>query len=369
MLAIERTTLVLMLVLLALPLNAQQRERTRRDPFKEWDKNADGFLSLEEFPKQLGERLFNRIDADKDGRISRKEDDTFRARNGRSNPRNQKPSRLPAGIKLQRDVVYATVGDRKLVLDLYLPEKVSKPLPIVVWIHGGGWRSGSKDGASARLGPLLSKGYAGASIGYRLSGEAIFPAAIADCKGAIRYLRANAEKLGVDPDRIGVWGSSAGGHLVSLLGTSGDERKWDQHRTHANVSARVQAVCNWFGPSDFLRMNDFPGRIDHDAARSPESLFIGGPIQENKEKVAAANPITYATADDPPFLHMHGDNDQAVPFNQSELLHAALKAKGVKTELYRVRNGGHGFGGATKDSREQLSDRVVKFFDQHLKQK
>ena len=230
MLAMQRTTLVLMLVLLSLPLNAQQRERTRRDPFKEWDKNADGFLSLEEFPKQLGERLFKRIDADKDGRISRKEDDTFRANNRRSNSRNQKPTRLPAGIKVQRDVVYATVEDRKLVLDLYLPEKVSKPIPIVVWIHGGGWRSGSKDGAGARLGPLLSKGYAGASIGYRLSGEAIFPAAIADCKGAIRYLRANAEKLGVAPDRIGVWGSSAGGHLVSLLGTSGDERKWDQHR-------------------------------------------------------------------------------------------------------------------------------------------
>ena len=369
MLAIQRITLAFIFMLVTLPLNAQQPERKRRDPFKEWDKNADGFLSLEEFPKQLGERLFKRIDADKDGRISRKEDDTFRAKNRRNNPRNQKPTRLPEGIKLQRDVVYATVGERKLVLDLYLPQKKEKPLPLVVWIHGGAWRSGSKDGAGSRLGPLLSKGYAGASIGYRLSGEAIFPAAIADCKGAIRYLRANAEKLGVDPDRIGVWGSSAGGHLVSLLGTSGDVDTWNLHRDHVQVSARVQAVCNWFGPSDFLRMDDFPGRMKHNASNSPESLFIGGAIQENKQKVRLANPVTYATSDDPPFLHMHGDNDQVVPYNQSELLHAALKEKGVKTELYRVRNGGHGFGGATQDSREQLSDRVVKFFDQHLKKK
>ena len=367
MLAIARTLLALTILLVGLPLHAQRPERTRSDPFKEWDKNADGFLSPEEFPKRLGERLFKRIDTNQDGRISRKEDDTFRARNRQDRSRNQKPDRLPAGFKLQRDVVYATVGERKLVLDLYLPEKVSKALPLVVWIHGGGWRNGSKDGAGSRLEPLLRNGYAGASIGYRLSGEAIFPAAIADCKGAIRYLRANAEKLGVDPERIGVWGSSAGGHLVSLLGTSGGVDKWGEHRAHIKVSARVQAVCNWFGPSDFLRMNDFPGRIDHDSPRSPESLFIGGPIQRNKTKVAEANPITYASSDDPPFLHMHGDNDQSVPFNQSELLHAALKQKGVKTELYRVRNGGHGFGGATKDTREQLSERVVKFFDRTLK--
>lgn len=367
MLAIQRITLAFIFMLVTLPLNAQQRERTRRDPFKEWDKNADGFLSLDEFPKQLGERLFKRIDADKDGRISRKEDDTYRARNRRNNDRNQKPSKLPEGVKLQRDVVYATVGDRKLVLDLYLPEKVSKPLPMVVWIHGGGWRNGSKDNAASRLNPVLTRGYAAASVGYRLSGEAIFPAAIADCKAAIRYLRANAQKLGVDPNRIGVWGSSAGGHLVALLGTSGDERKWDQHREHANVSARVQAVCNWFGPTDFLRMNDFPSRIDHDAARSPESLFIGGPIQERKAKVAEANPITYVTADDPPFLHMHGDKDQLVAYNQSELLHAALEKAGAPSELYRVKNGDHGFRGATEDTQQQLSDRVVKFFDQHLK--
>ncbi|MDE0737276.1 MAG: alpha/beta hydrolase fold domain-containing protein [Pirellulaceae bacterium] len=361
-----RALLLLVPLLMTLPAEGQQRQK--RDPFKQWDKNADGFLSPGEFPKQLGKQLFDRIDANKDGRISRKEDDDFRARRKPANNRERKPARLPDGFTIQRDVVYATVGRRKLVLDLYLPSKTDKPLPIVVWIHGGGWKSGSKNNAAARLAPLLSKGYAAASVGYRLSGEAIFPAAIADCKGAIRFLRANANKYGIDPNRIGAWGSSAGGHLVSLLGTSGDVRAWDVHRDHLKVSDRVQAVCNWFGPSDFLRMNDFPGRLDHDDANSPESRFIGGAIQENKDQVAVANPVTYATSDDPPFLHMHGDNDQLVPFNQSELLHASLKKNGVQTELYRVRNGGHGFGGATQDTREQLSDRVVRFFDQYLKQ-
>ena len=360
-----RMVLIVLLAFLATSVHGQQR--TRRDPFKEWDKNADGFLSLDEFPKQLGERLFKRIDTDKDGRISRKEDDTYRARNRRNNNRNQKPPRLPTGFKMQRDVVYATVGQRKLVLDLYLPEKVGKPLPIVVWVHGGGWRGGNKDNVAPRLSPLLSRGYAAASVGYRLSGEAIFPAAIADCKAAVRHIRANADKYGVDPNRIGVWGSSAGGHLVALLGTSGDIHKWDTHAENAKVSACVQAVCNWFGPSDFLRMNDFPGRIDHDAASSPESLFIGGPIQQNKEKTTAANPITYVTSDDPPFLHMHGDKDKLVPYNQSELLHAALRKAGAPSELYQVKNGDHGFRGATEDTQQQLSDRVVRFFDQQLK--
>jgi len=367
MLTTVRSLLLVLLLLLTLPVDGQERQQ--RDPFKQWDKNADGFLSPAEFPRQLGKQLFDRIDANKDGRISRKEDDDFRARRKPGNNRERKPARLPEGITLQRDVVYATLGKRKLVLDLYLPKKTDKPLPMVVWIHGGGWKSGSKDNAAGRLAPLLSRGYAAASVSYRLSGEAIFPAAIADCKGAIRFLRAHADKYGIDPNRIGAWGSSAGGHLVSLLGTSGDVKAWDVHRDHLQVSARVQAVCNWFGPSDFLRMNDFPGRLDHDDANSPESRFIGGAIQDNKDKVAAANPVTYATSDDPPFLHMHGDNDQLVPFNQSELLHASLKKSGVPTVLYRVRNGGHGFGGATQDTREQLSSRVVRFFDQYLKQK
>jgi acetyl esterase/lipase len=202
-------------------------------------------------------------------------------------------------------------------------------------------------------------------VGYRLSGEAIFPAQIQDCKAAIRWIRANAEKYNLNPNRIGAWGSSAGGHLVALMGTAADVKEFGTQE-NSEYSSRIQAVCDWFGPTDFLRMNDFPGRIDHDAANSPESLVIGGPIQENKEKVAKANPITYVSGDEPPFLIMHGEKDQAVPYNQSELLYDALTKAGVEVTLYCVKNGGHGFGGATEDTPRELVEMAAKFFEKHL---
>ena len=184
-----------------------------------------------------------------------------------------------------------------------------------------------------------------------------------DVKAAIRWVRANAAQYGFDPDRLGVWGSSAGGHLVALLGMAHDVSEWDRmHEENAGLSSRPDAVCNWFGPTDFLRMNDFPGRIDHDAADSPESKFVGGPIQLHHEKVRRANPITYVTPDDPPILHMHGEKDMSVPYNQSELLHAALEQAGVDTTLYMVKSADHGFRNMEGDTPETLIEMVVEFF-------
>ena len=272
-------------------------------------------------------------------------------------------SGLPPGVVRHADLEYAEAGGRSLLLDVYSrhpsPDRL---LPVVVWVHGGGWRNGSKEGIRRPL-PLLERGYGLVSVGYRLSGEATFPAAIADVKAAFRWVRANAAKFGFDPTRVGAWGSSAGGHLVALLGTAHDLSEWDTlHEENAGVSSKPDAVCNWFGPTDFLRMNDFPGRIDHDGPDSPESLFIGGPIQEHPDRARAANPITYATADDPPFLHMHGENDRSVPFNQSALLHAALLNVGVDTTLYMVRNADHGFRGMQGDTPVTLAERVAEFF-------
>ena len=270
---------------------------------------------------------------------------------------------LPAGITRHADVTYASIGDRELRLDVYAPStKPASPIPAIVWVHGGGWRGGSKNGIG-RSAPILSSGYGLVSVEYRLSGEALFPAAIADVKAAMRWVRANASKYGFDPSRLGAWGSSAGGHLVALLGTAHDVDEWDTiHEENAGVSSRPDAVCNWFGPTDFLRMNDFPGRIDHDAADSPESKFIGAPIQEYPGRTQLANPIRYVTPDDPPMLHMHGELDKSVPYNQSELLHAALEKAGLDTTLYMVKSADHGFRDMQGDTAETLMVRVEEFF-------
>lgn len=265
---------------------------------------------------------------------------------------------LPEGTKVYRDVAYGPDAERNL-LDVYVPADAKGPLPLVVWIHGGGWRNGAKGNGGPAIG-LLREGFAVASINYRLSGTAVFPAQLEDCKAAIRFLRANAQKYGLDPNRFGVWGSSAGGHLVALLGTSGDVK--DVEGTvgeHDDVSSRVQAVCDWFGPTDFLQMG---GR--HDDAASPESLVIGGPIQENKEKTARANPITYVSADDPPFLIMHGTKDPAVPFSQSELLVAALDKAKVENKLVPLEGAGHG---GPEFQAADVQKQVAEFFARHLK--
>lgn len=272
---------------------------------------------------------------------------------------------LPQGAgdaDVVRDVEYGTGGGRSLKMHLVRPKSPpGEPMPVVVYVHGGGWRGGSRDGGIRPLSRLAGRGYFGATIEYRLSGEAPFPAQIEDCKAAIRFLRSKAKDYGIDPDRIGVWGPSAGGHLVALLGTSGDVKELEGKGGSAESSSRVQAVVDWFGPTDFLKMGK--NKIDHDAANSPESLLVGGPIQENKEKVAAANPITYVTKDDPPFLIMHGDKDDLVPLGQSELLHAALQKAGVDSKLHVVRGAGHGFGG------RELDAMIDDFFDRNLKRK
>jgi len=248
-------------------------------------------------------------------------------------------AQVPAGVRAMRDVAYVTNGQERQKLDLYVPTSGTNA-PLIVWIHGGAWRMGNRRGCPAL--PFLREGYAVASVDYRLSQDAVFPAQIDDCKAAIRWLRANARKNGIDPERIGAWGSSAGGHLAALLGTTGNLKAFDVGE-NLDVSSKVEAVCDWFGPTDFTQMSKFPSNMNHDAPDSPEALLIGGPVQENKEKAARANPITYVSRDDPPFLIMHGDQDMTVPMNQSELLATALRRAGAQVTFQVVRNGRHGF--------------------------
>lgn len=263
------------------------------------------------------------------------------------------------------DVVYASVGDKDLLLDLYLPSHAAGPVPVILAVHGGAWRKGSKENPHALR--MVERGYAVASITYRLSLEAIFPAQIHDCKAAVRWLRAHAGQYDLDPGRIGAWGGSAGGHLVALLGTSAGVEALEGTLGHSDQSSEVQAVCDFYGPSDFLRMNDLPGTMDHESADSPESQLIGAPIREQPDRVARANPITYIDGTEPPFLIIHGQQDKTVLINQSELLHAALQSAGVSSTFHPVPGAGHGFRGIPPAEKAKIDRWVDAFFDRHLK--
>jgi len=266
------------------------------------------------------------------------------------------------GPIVYRDLPYVTNGHERQKLDLFLP-RTGEKLPLIIRIHGGAWLSGSKEGEWPQ--DYVRYGYAVARINYRLSQHAIFPAQIEDCKAAVRYLRANAQKYNLDPNRFGVWGPSAGGHLVAMLGTTGDVNEFDVGE-NIGVSSRVQAVVDYFGPTDLLQMDAhrIPDGMVHNTADSPESKLIGGPVQDNPEKAAKANPITYITKDDPPFLIIHGDKDPLVPHHQSELLEAALKKAGVPVTFYTVKGGGHG---GFRDPNVPKLTR--EFFEKNLKNK
>ncbi|MEH7490719.1 alpha/beta hydrolase [Neobacillus niacini] len=262
-------------------------------------------------------------------------------------------------VKVVADLEFATPDGKPLLLDLYLPIGADKPLPVIVWLHGGGWRIGDR-----KLGPdfrvrFAERGYAMASIEYRLSGEALFPAQIHDVKAAIRWLRSSANEFGLDGDHIGLWGSSAGGHLAALAGTTGEGILEDLELGCADFSSDVQAVVDGYGPTDFLQMDAYSHKeiavsIDpesdllqpprqHEDKNSPESQLLGSPILSVPHLVKKANPITYVTNGLPPFLIIHGLSDTAVAPHQSELLYQALIAKGNEATLCLIEGQGHAF--------------------------
>lgn len=268
------------------------------------------------------------------------------------------------GVTAHRDLGYVPDGHERHKLDLYLPAKAEGKVPLIIWIHGGAWQAGSKDGCPPLREGYVARGYAVASINYRLTSHAVFPAQLEDCKAAVRWLRAHAAEYRLDPDKFGVWGSSAGGHLVALVGTSGEVKEFDV-KTNLDQSSKVQAVCDYYGPTDLVAFVTRPGYERHADPTSPESKLLGGVVMENKDKAAKANPITFVDKADPPFLIVHGDKDATVPISQSELLFDALKKTGVSAHFHTIHNAGHGGPGF---SGKNIEDMVAKFFDQRLKE-
>lgn len=264
---------------------------------------------------------------------------------------------------VEKDVTYCTAGGTGLKMDVYYPRTSSGPAPMVVYVHGGGFTSGDKaDGAGSRdISELVARGYVVASMNYRLAPAARYPAQIEDLKCAVRYLRANAASYGIDPNRFGAWGGSAGGTLVSLLGLTDASAGYDTG-TNTGQSSRVQAVVDMFGPSDFTK--EFEGG-------SAQLLnAVVGTSSRTSDAVKRFSPVTYVTRDDPPFLILHGEKDKLVPIAQSQELYDALTAAGVEATFTRVKNAGHGFvpdGGAISPSRTEISKMIGDFFDSHLK--
>ena len=255
------------------------------------------------------------------------------------------------GVRVVRDLEYVAGGHERNRLDLYLPEKAARPLPVILWVHGGGWVGGNKTNGPAFR--FATKGYAVASMNYRFSQHGIFPAQIYDCKAAVRWLRANAGKYGLDADHIGAWGCSAGGHLVALLGTTAGVKELEGPGGNEDQSSRVQAVVDWYGPTDFLTVG----------TKDTRTQLIGGDPQQNKDKARKASPMTYVSKDAAPFLIMHGDEDRTVPISQSETFAAALKQAGADATYVVVKGGKHG--GALFSSAETMKQ-VEDFFAQHL---
>ncbi|EHY58277.1 hypothetical protein HRR83_004864 [Exophiala dermatitidis] len=254
------------------------------------------------------------------------------------------------------DIRYVSNGHIRQKLDLYLPAGRSEPCPLLIYIHGGAFMFGTKE---TDLLPkhLTDKGYAVASLDYRLSGDAIFPAALEDCKAAVRWLRAHAHVYRIDPDRFVAWGESAGGHQAAMLGATGGQTNEFDVGDYLHIPSTVQGVVSYSAPTDFLKMdaNAPPNSQKHEAANSPESRYLGGPITEQPEKVKKANPITYISPLTPPFFIAHGTDDHTVPFNQSELLVSALKEAGVPVGFHPVDGAEHVFRGATDEQIQALN--------------
>ncbi len=286
-------------------------------------------------------------------------------------PPQQRPLRVPPDLEYKPDVVFATVDGRDLHMDLVYPKQpLVTPMPVVMWVHGGAWRAGTYKNPAQLVG-LARLGYFCASIEYRLTQVAIFPAQIHDCKGALRYLRAHAQEYGLNPNKIGVSGGSAGGHLVALLGTSGGVAALEGDvGGNLDQSSAVQCVVDLFGPSDITTMIEDRGAcilVDEATGLTPEEALIGGKTEEHLEAARAASPVTYIDKDDPPFLIAHGEDDKTVPIVQSEKLAQRLTEAGVECTFVRVKHAGHGFGPNSEPTVQEVYQGIGEFLAKHLK--
>ena len=270
-------------------------------------------------------------------------------------------------VVLEERIVYGKGGTEDLILDLARPEHPTDLVPGIVYIHGGGWEAGSRQDYRSEIQRAAKRGYVAVTIDYRLNKpdqkgkpKYPFPAQIEDAKCAVRWLRANAEKYHIDPQRIGATGGSAGGHLSLLLGLTGSTKQFEGTGGNPDVSSRVQVVVNYFGPTDFAAMYGYNKQVDGIFDR-----FLGGKPQERPEQYKAVSPVTYVSPDACPILTVHGTVDKLVPVDQAAEFDAAMRKAGAMSKLIILEKQGHGFGGpAAVKAREE----TFSFFDRYLRQ-
>lgn len=273
---------------------------------------------------------------------------------------------------MECDVPFAEVGGERLSLDIFSPNpRPAVASPALVWIHGGGWESGNKQGGfSDTLGPMLATaGFVFFSIDYRLSDRALFPAQVHDVKTAICWVRTNAGELGIDPDHIGIWGHSAGGHLASLAGTTGNIPELEGTNGTPEISSAVQAVIALSPATDFL---EIPAGWSGSEPRRATEKLVGGRLEDRTELVRLANPIAHIRPGMPPFLIIHGADDEIVPVQHAMRLHEALRAAGCDSTLDILPESNHQLASATRgittaDALQTIGEQAITFFDRHLR--
>jgi acetyl esterase/lipase len=261
----------------------------------------------------------------------------------------------PPDVVGEYDVPYGSAGEQSLVLDIARPRTGVGPHPVVICIHGGGWRGGDKIIFRPLIHLLAQRGFVAVSVGYRFAPAHRFPAQLEDVKSAVRYVRANSQRLNADPDRIGAMGGSAGGHLALLLGTTEPDDGFEGQGNDGHSSA-VSAVASLVGPTDLTA--EFPANV-----QTMLRDLIGG---DDREALRRASPIAHLSPDDPPVLLVYGDADPLVPYAQATEMLAACREEKIEVELITIQRGGHGSGGNPQDW-AQANNRIIEFFERQLR--
>ena len=266
----------------------------------------------------------------------------------------------PAEIIFEKNIEYSNPDGQHLQLNMARPKNAKGPLPCVVCIHGGGFRAGKRDSYDGLIQNLARNGFAAVTVSYRLAPKYQFPAAVHDTKAAVRWVRANAAKYGIDPDRIGVTGGSAGGHLAQFLGVTQGVAEFEGDGGNPNVSSHVKCVVNVYGPSDFTK--SYGKSVD---AAEVLPLFLGGNLQTALPAHIRSSPLNWVTPNAAPTLCIHGTEDKYVAHEQAVWMIDRLKASGVEAQLLTLQGAGHGFKGKDAESADQA---LVAYFKKHLGQ-